>query len=189
MKDAIALGVDLGGTKIYAVVTDENHNILADAKMNTDVGAGPDKIAEDIISLGREALAKTDCTLEEIQHIGVAVPTLSIPYGEGLFATNLGWKNFSMKERLSELAGCEVFLGNDGNLGLVAEYHCGAAKGFSTVIGYYVGTGLGGGVIISGRLHEGNSGLAGEFGHAIIRQGGRRCGCGHRGCAEAYCSR
>ena len=186
----LALGIDLGGTKIYAVVTDRKHNILSDAKINTPAGASPDEIAAAIVELGKTALAPLETTFEELDGIGVAVPAPVDPVtGDCLHATNLGWKNFSMKDIFRELTGREVYLGNDGNLGILAEYHCGAARGFNTVIGYYVGTGLGGGIIINGKLHCGNSGLAGEFGHAIVKQGGRRCGCGRRGCAEAYCSK
>lgn len=190
MADGHALGIDLGGTKIYAIVTNRDHKILSDAKMNTPVGAAPEEIAKSIVELGKQALEPLGTTLDQLDGIGVAIPASVDPAtGDCLHATNLGWKNFSMKKIFQELTGREVYFGNDGNLGILAEYHCGAAKGFRTVIGYYVGTGLGGGIMINGKLHCGNSGLAGEFGHAIIKQGGRRCGCGHRGCAEAYCSK
>ncbi len=185
-----ALGIDLGGTKIYAVITDAAHQILAEAKMETDNGAGPEKIAMDIVNLGKNVSAQIGTELEQIQHIGIALPAPVDPLtGDCLTATNLGWKNFSIKETFRQLLGRDVYLNNDGNLGTLGEYTCGAARGFDTVIGYYVGTGLGGGIISNGRLHCGNSGLGGEFGHAIIKKGGRRCGCGHRGCVEAYCSK
>ncbi len=190
MSQKFALGIDLGGTKIYAVVTDEKHNLLSEAKTDTDFSAGPEKIVTDIIDLGRRALEPLSLTLDDVEHIGVAIPSPVDPEtGDCYFATNLGWKNASMKEFFRQQLGRDVYLGNDGNLGILGEYTCGAAKGFRTVAGYYVGTGLGGGMIINGKLHAGNSGLAGEFGHVIIKQGGRRCGCGHRGCAEAYCSK
>lgn len=190
MMTDFALGVDLGGTKIYAIVTDSRNNVVAEAKCDTDFGSGPEKIAGDIIALGQEALRSISVELQDVPHIGVAVPTSVDPNtGDCHFAPNLGWKNFSMKDTFQKLVGREVYLGNDGNLGILGEYTCGSAQGFNTVIGYYVGTGLGGGAVIDGRVHMGNGGLAGEFGHAIIKQGGRRCGCGHRGCAEAYCSK
>lgn len=189
-EKGLALGIDLGGTKIYAIVTDREHNILSDTKINTPAGATPDEIAATIVELGKTALAPLNVSFADLEGIGVAVPASVDPAtGDCLHAPNLGWKNFSLKEMLCKLFGREVHLGNDGNLGVLAEYHCGAAKGFNTTIGYYVGTGLGGGIIINGKLHCGNSGLAGEFGHAVIKQGGRRCSCGKRGCAEAYCSK
>ena len=189
-KEDFALGIDLGGTKIYAVITNADHQILAEAKTETDNGACPEKIAADIVNLGAVAAEQMGIELKEIPHIGVALPAPVDPLtGDCLTATNLGWRNFSIKESFYQLLGREVYLNNDGNLGTLGEYTCGSAKGFDTVIGYYVGTGLGGGIICNGRLHCGNSGLAGEFGHAIIKKGGRRCGCGHRGCVEAYCSK
>ena len=190
MTEGLALGIDLGGTKIYAVVTDREHRVIADAKAATPSGATPEQLAAAIVALGKEALAPLHTGFEDLDGIGVAIPAPVDPdTGDCLHATNLGIKNFSLKETLRKLTGREVYLGNDGSLGVLAEYHCGAARGFRTVIGYYVGTGLGGGIMIDGKLHNGNSGLAGEFGHAIIKQGGRQCGCGHRGCAEAYCSK
>ncbi len=192
MENSLALGIDLGGTKIYAVVATADYEIVAEAKMNTPGNASPDEIAAVIAELGREALKQYDeaLTFADLAGIGVAVPAPVDPVtGDCLAATNLGWKDFSMKDVFRSLMGREVYIGNDANLGLFAETVCGAAQGFRTSAGYFVGTGLGGGIVINGRLHCGNSGLAGEFGHVIVRQGGRRCGCGHRGCAEAYCSK
>ena len=185
-----SLGIDLGGTKIYAVVADSSYQIVSDAKMNTPSGATPDELAEAIVAIGKKALEPLNLTFDQLDGIGVAIPAPVDPVtGDCLHATNLGIRNFSMKEKLRELTGRDVYLGNDGSLGILAEYHCGAARGYNTVIGYYIGTGLGGGIITDGRLHTGNAGLAGEFGHAIIKYNGRRCGCGHKGCAEAYCSK
>ena len=190
MKNSPALGIDLGGTKIYAVVTDSKHNIIGEAKAETDYAAGPEKIVSDIIALGVTVLEPLGLTLEDVPHIGVAIPSPVDPLtGDCYHATNLGWKNASLKDFFFHKLNREVYLGNDGNLGVLAEYYCGAAQGFSTVAGYCVGTGLGGGIMINGKLHAGNSGPAGEFGHVIVKQGGRRCACGHKGCAEAYCSK
>lgn len=190
MSNGLALGIDLGGTKLYAIITDEKHNIVSEAKTATDVNAEPETIVEQIIAVGKEALSYINADIDNVENIGVAVPSPVDPVtGDAYHTTNLNINNISMKELFHRQLEREVWFGNDGNLGVVGEYHCGAAKGYKNVIGYYVGTGLGGGVIINGKLHQGNFGLAGEFGHAIIRYGGRRCGCGHRGCAEAYCSK
>ena len=185
-----ALGIDLGGTKIYAVITDEKHHVISEAKTDTDSGAPPEKIIDDILELGRTALRPLDLDLREVNHIGVAVPSPVDPEtGDCHYANNLGWRDISLRELFQSKLGQDVYLGNDGNLGILAEYTCGAARGTRTAVGLYVGTGLGGGIVANGRLHTGYRGLAGEFGHMIIRQGGRRCGCGRRGCAEAYCSK
>ena len=190
MNDGLASGIDLGGTKLYAVVTDENHKCLNELKADTTPGAPPEKIAEDILELGRKVLEPFGLTPETVPNFGLAVPSPVDPLtGDCHQATNLGWKNVSLKEIITGKLNREIYLGNDANLGLLGEYHCGAAKGFSTAAGYFIGTGLGGGIIINGKLHHGNSGLAGELGHVIVKYNGRLCGCGHRGCAEAYCSK
>lgn len=190
MNDGLALGIDLGGTKLYAIVTDKDHNCLNELKADTDPDATPEKIAGDILELGRKVLAPLDLTPEKVPHFGLAVPSPVDPQtGDCYHATNLNWKEASLKEIICNKTGRTIYPGNDANLGLLAEFHCGAAKGYSTVAGYFIGTGLGGGIIINGKLHYGNSGLAGELGHVIVKYNGRLCGCGHRGCAEAYCSK
>ena len=185
-----ALGIDLGGTKTYAAVTDENHRVISEMKVDTDSGASPEKLVGDILELGRNVLRPLDLDLRKIGHIGVAVPSPVDPEtGDCHCANNLGWRDISLRDLFRAKLGREIYLGNDGNLGILAEYTCGAAKGVRTAVGLYVGTGLGGGIVANGRLHTGFRGLAGEFGHMIIKEGGRRCGCGRRGCAEAYCSK
>ncbi len=190
MADGLALGVDLGGTKIYAVLADRENRIIAQAKMSTPTGVSPDEMAQVIAGFGKELLLPQGLDYSGLEGIGVAVPAPVDPVtGDCTHAVNLGWKNFSMKNAFRTLTGRDVCLGNDGNLGVLAEYVCGAAQGKNIVLGYCVGTGLGGGILLNGKIHAGNSGLAGELGHAVIRKSGRRCGCGKRGCAEAYCSK
>ena len=186
----LALGIDLGGSKIYAIVTDAANNILASAKTQTDANSTPEQIAKAMLETGRLALAEKNLTLADVAHIGAALPSPVDPVtGDAHFATNFGVRNLSMKSIFRKLTGKEVYLGNDGDLGTLSEYHSGAAKGCHSVVGYFIGTGLGGGLVIDDRLLKGNCGLAGELGHMIIRKGGRRCGCGHKGCIEAYCSK
>ena len=190
MNKGLALGIDLGGTKIYAVVTDEHNNCLSELKADTDSNASPEKLADDILALSRDVLAPLQLNFDNIQHFGLAVPSPVDPEsGNCYHATNLNWKSAALKDIITAKLCRQIYLGNDANSGLLAEYHYGAAKGFNTVAGYFIGTGLGGGVIINGKLHHGNTGLAGELGHVIVKYDGRRCGCGHRGCVEAYCSK
>ncbi len=190
MAEELSLGIDLGGTKIFAIVTDASHKLLSEAKTVTEAGADPAKVAEQILKTGEEALAKLNVKPKDVAHIGVAVPSSVDPLtGDCHYAPNLGWRKFSMKSLFKRLFGREVYIGNDGNLGILGEYHCGAAHGFKSAVGYFVGTGLGGGIVIDGKLLVGNCGLAGELGHVVIKYGGRRCGCGNRGCIEAYCSK
>jgi glucokinase len=190
MADNYSLGIDVGGTKIYAVVLNENSDVISQAKLRTDSSATPERIAEQIKSAGHQALSEIDLSLKDVGDIGVALPSSIDPEtGDCLHAPNLGLKNFSIKEHFKKLFDREVFLGNDGNCGILGEIACGAAKGYKSAVGYFVGTGLGGGIIIDGKLLTGNGGVAGELGHAIVRYKGVRCNCGHKGCIEAYCSK
>lgn len=190
MHGELSLGIDLGGTKIFAIVTDASHKVLAEAKNATEPGADPETVAGQILKTGQEALASLGVKMKDVASVGVAVPSSVDPVtGDCHYAPNLGWRKFSMKELLEKLFGQKVYLGNDGNLGTLAECVCGSAKGCKSVVGYFVGTGLGGGIVIDGKLLQGNCGLAGELGHVVVKYGGRRCGCGNRGCLEAYCSK
>ncbi len=190
MADNLALGIDLGGSKIYAVITDPEHHVIADAKFPTDPSAGPEETAEAMKKTALAALEKQNLSLDDIDFFGAAIPSPIDPEtGDCLHAVNLGWKKASMLKIMRETFGHEFKLGNDGNLGQLGEHFVGAAREFHSSVGYFIGTGLGGGIIINDTLLTGNRGLAGELGHAIIKVGGRRCGCGHRGCVEAYCSK
>lgn len=190
IMEELALGIDLGGSKIYAVVTDQANRVIADAKTATDPSAGPEKTAEAMKETALAALEKAGIALKDVKYCGAAVPSPVDPKtGDCIRAVNLGWKNVSMAKLLKKSFGRKVALGNDGNLGQLGEHFAGAARGFHSSLGFYVGTGLGGGIIIDDKLIVGVKGLAGELGHITIKAGGRRCGCGRRGCAEAYCSK
>jgi glucokinase len=137
-----------------------------------------------------EALTAAGGTWAEVTSVGVAVPTSVDPAtGDALHAPALGWKNQPARKTFEKVFDRPIYLENDGNCGTLAEYKGGAARGARSVVAYFVGTGLGGGIIIDGKLRRGVRGVAGELGHEIVRHNGRPCGCGHRGCIEAYCSK
>lgn len=187
----LSLGIDLGGTKIYAVVADENNRVLAAAKNSTPEKASARELALAMLATGKEALQSMGLDLKDTAHFGAAVPSPIDPVtGEALLAVNLAEKNFSLKSCFRELTGLEeVYLENDANMGLYSEYICGNAKGSQSAVGFWIGTGLGGSILLDGKILRGNGGLAGELGHMIIKKGGRKCSCGHKGCVEAYCSK
>ena len=190
MKDSLALGIDLGGSKIYAVVTDPDDKVLASAKLPTPADAAPEIIIRTMLETAGNALEKLNLKLDDVSCIGAAFPSPIDPAtGDCTFATNLGGRSFSAKAIFRELTGRDVSLGNDGDLGTLAEFRRDGNDSEKSLIGFFIGTGLGGGIILDGKLLEGNSGMAAELGHMIVRKGGRRCGCGHRGCIEAYCSK
>ncbi len=186
----VNIGIDLGGTKILAVATDRNGVVLGRAKGKTDISGGISGIAEQMRERAGRALENAQLSWADVEAVGMAVPTSVDPRtGEALHAPNLGWKNEPVLPLFRKVFACQVFLENDVNCGTLAEARIGIAAGLPSVAGFFVGTGLGGGLILDGRLRRGERGSAGEFGHQIVRTNGRRCGCGHRGCLEAYCSK
>jgi glucokinase len=183
-----AIGIDLGGTKIYGVRL-KGTDVVAEAKGKTPVQGGPlaivDAIAELVDELGGAKAAPDG--------LGVGAPgVIDVETGVIRVAPNLpGWiEPFALGPALAEATGVsKVALDNDVNVGIAAEHRLGAAKGADEVLGVFVGTGVGGGLVLGGAVRRGASGLAGEIGHVVVKPGGRPCGCGGRGHLEAYAGR
>ncbi|HRU02214.1 MAG TPA: ROK family protein, partial [Victivallales bacterium] len=187
---AFNLGIDLGGTKILAVLLDEKFQIVSKAKMKVKKGVSPQKTALSMKELSSECISKANAKWDDLQHIGISIPSSVDPVtGEAFHSPALGWKNIPIRKIMNETFQKNVVIENDVNCGIIAEHKMGAAQGFSNVIAYFVGTGLGGGIIINNNLYKGTRGLAGELGHETVKFNGRKCGCGKRGCIEAYCSK
>ena len=190
MADKLTIGVDLGGTKILAAVVDSKGAIRARAKDDTPVSKGLEGVAARMQELATQALAEMKATWDDVGELGIAVPGSVDPAtGVVLHAPALGWKNQSARELFRAVFKRPVRIDNDVNCGVLAEAKLGAGRGFKCVVGYFVGTGTGGGIVINGKLHRGLRGSAGELGHETVRFGGRKCGCGKCGCLEAYCSK
>lgn len=181
------VGIDLGGTKVYGVRL-AGGEVAAEAKSKTPVQGGPlgvvDAIAEVVVELADGA---------RDLHVGVGAPgVVDVERGVVRAAPNLpGWSEpFDLASALSEaIGGARVVVDNDVNVGILAEHAMGAAKGMSEVLGVFVGTGVGGALVLGGQLRRGPSGMAGEIGHVVVHPGGRACGCGGRGHLEAYAGR
>jgi glucokinase len=194
MKD-LSLGVDLGGTKILVAVLDETMVPLAIAKGKTPAEKGEDSIAAAIADLSAEAIESAGMGEAVIARVAVAVPApLDRKAGTIILAPNLGLKDYPMAKRLAgrlrvSIGKGGVTLNNDVVSGIWGEYRAGAARGFRDVVGLFIGTGVGGGVILDGKLLRGAHGHAGEIGHMIVDEGGAACACGQNGCLEALCSR
>jgi len=181
------VGIDLGGTKIYAVLFD-GETVLAEAKAKTPTQGGPLAVVDAMAAVVRD-LGPVD----DLAGVGLGAPGVIDP-AEGTVrqAPNLpGWMEpFGVADALSSaLDAVPVAVDNDVNVGTLAEHRLGAGKGAENLLGVFAGTGIGAGVVLDGALRRGPTGAAGEIGHMIVRRGGRVCGCGGRGHLEAYAGR
>ncbi len=188
--DSNVIAVDMGGTKILAAVVNAEGDILGTAKIPTKADKGAAVVIDRIASCIQKAVDKSRVAQASIQAVGIGAPgPLDPGTGIVLFAPNLGWTDVPLKTELENRVGLPTFVDNDVNVGTLGEHAFGAGKGMSTLVGIFVGTGIGGGIIMDGELFHGASQTAGEIGHIIVKAGGPRCGCGTRGCLEALASR
>ena len=186
----IIVGVDMGGTSLRAVVVNQEDKILAVEKNPTPVGKKPDALIEEIAAQVIDAMEAAGLKRSDLRAVSVGAPGAVNPE-KGLVyeAPNLGWRDVRLGPKLSDMLGVPVLVENDVNVGTMGEYGLGAGRGAQELVGIFVGTGIGGGIISGGELYEGLRGAAGEIGHMVLQVDGPRCGCGKRGCAEALASR
>jgi glucokinase len=188
------IGVDLGGTNIVAGAMPEDGSrelAMRSEPTRADQGADAvvDRIARMIETVIAETIAATSAKREDFSGVGIGSPgPLDREQGLVIVTPNLGWKNFPLRDEVAKRVGLPASLDNDANCATLGEWWCGAAKGARHVIGITIGTGIGGGLILDGRLFHGASDVAGEIGHTTIDSTGRRCKCGNYGCLEAYAS-
>jgi len=184
------VGVDLGGTSLRALVVDDENSILGVKKIRTLQGAGPGKLIHRIATLVESTLQDAGVSRSRVRAVSVGAPG-PIDRARGIVeeAPNLGWKRVPLRAELRQLLRVPVFVENDVNVGLVGEHVLGAGRGAKNLVGIFVGTGIGGALILNGELYDGSRGGAGEIGHTILAIDGPLCGCGRRGCAEALASR
>lgn len=189
------VGVDLGGTKMLAAVVDAGGKILSEVKEPTLPAADGDEIAARMASTVRRAAALAEVPFDQIRAVGVGAPSPVDPRtGRLSHATNVPLlTDYPLGERLAAALDRPVFVDNDVNVGTVGEHALGAGRGTRDLVGIFVGTGIGGGIILDGRLRHGARHSAGEIGHLAVGYTGQAdepiCGCGRPGCAEAYASR
>jgi len=184
-------GIDLGGTKIQAVVVDERSKVTGESRQPTPTAGGPAAVISQMADTMSEAAEAAGVETARLRGIGVGSPgAVDARAGTVAEARNLSdWDTpFPMAAALSELLGSPVYIGNDVSVAVHAEYELGAAKEADSLLGVFWGTGVGGGIIFDGKMWEGR-GAAGEIGHVVVKRGGRRCTCGRRGCMEAYAGR
>lgn len=183
-------GIDLGGTKIQAVVVDEDHTAFGSARHPTPTSGGPSEVARQIEIALRDAAKAAEVDPAKLRGIGVGSPGTIGADGSVTSARNLpDWEGtFPLAQTLTDALGPRVRVGNDVQVATDSEFKLGAGRPYQSVLGVFWGTGVGGGLILDGRPWTGRGG-AGEIGHMVVEIGGARCTCGRRGCMEAYAGR
>jgi glucokinase len=184
-------GIDLGGTKIQAVVVDDANTVLGEARHPTPTSGGPADVATAMANALREAARAAEHEPAELAGVGVGSPgAIDADAGTVAEARNLpDWEGpFPLAPTLAQQLGTRVALGNDVQVATDAEAELGAGRHYASLIGVFWGTGVGGGIVLDGRPWLGR-GAAGEIGHMVVKRGGRRCPCGRHGCMEAYAGR
>ncbi len=190
VNDDYVVGVDMGGTKILAAVIDAEGKIVHQVKTATKPRKGQEEVIKRIARCIQEAIDRAKLKPSQIRAIGIGSPgPLDPETGVIIFAPNLGWSNVPLKTKLEVNLGIPTFVDNDVNMGTLGEYAFGAGQGVKSLVGIFVGTGIGGGIILDGKLYHGVNKTAGEVGHMIVKANGPRCGCGNFGCLEAVASR
>ena len=188
------VGVDLGGTNIVVGAMPEDgssQHAMRSHPTHAQLGADAvvDRIVEMINDVITVTIAETGATRQQFVGVGAGAPgALDRERGLVTFAPNLGWRDFPLRDRLVAGTGLDATIDNDANCATLGEWWIGAARGGRCVVGMTIGTGIGGGLILDGKLYHGVSDAAGEIGHTTIDMNGRRCKCGNYGCLEAYAS-
>ena len=182
-RKGLAIGIDIGGTKVAAGVVDAEGRILSEARRSTP-GNDPRAVERVILELVEEL--GTD---HRIWSVGIgAAGWMDLDGGTVLFSPHLAWRNEPLRDNLQRLLRRPVLLANDADAAAWAEWRFGAGRGEDRLVCITLGTGIGGAMVMDGRVERGRFGVAGEFGHQIIMPGGHRCECGNRGCWEQYAS-
>ncbi|MCQ4081568.1 ROK family glucokinase [Streptomyces sp. RB6PN25] len=178
----LTIGVDIGGTKIAAGVVDEEGTILDTSKVPTP------ETPEGVIDAIADAVQSVSAGYD-VHAVGIgAAGYVDNKRATVLFAPNINWRHEALKDKVEQRVGLPVVVENDANAAAWGEYRFGAGQGHDDVVCITLGTGLGGGIIIGGKLHRGRFGVAGEFGHIRVVPDGLLCGCGSQGCWEQYAS-
>lgn len=183
------IGVDLGGTTIKVGLVDENYNIIEKVAAPTLRERSSEEVIKDMAKLAKQLMDKYNLTEADVHSIGIGCPGIASPKdGVIHFASNLNFENVNVRDIMKKYMDLEVYVDNDANCAALGEVVGGAAKGEEDVIVVTLGTGVGGGIIVGGKVHGGAFCGAGEVGHHIIQLEGRPCGCGRKGCWEQYAS-
>lgn len=183
------LGIDLGGTNIAAGIVDRNNRMVVKTSRKTRVPCPDDEICSQLADAASETLRKAGLAWDDIPYIGIGSPgTVNRETGVIEYANNLHFSNLPLRKLLEDKLGKKVILENDANAAAYGEYKAGALRGAKIAVAITLGTGIGSGIILDGKILAGSNFAGGEIGHTVIVANGRRCTCGRLGCWEAYAS-
>ncbi len=185
------VGVDLGGTKILSGLFKSSLECVGTAKLSTKSQRGVEAVIERVARCVREAADEADLTLKQVAGVGIGAPgAVNFAEGRVIFAPNMeGWKDVPLKKGLEKLLDVPVFVENDCNIAALGVHVAELKAKPKSMVGIFVGTGIGGGLIINGDLYAGFNHTAAEIGHMVLDVNGPKCGCGNKGCFEALASR
>ncbi len=191
MSEVYNICLDVGGTKVLGAIFNEKREIVYRLKKKSaENGSSSADVEKVIISVVEEMLKESGIPKSKIHAIASSAPgVINQNTGVVLFTPNLPWRNYDIRSAMEDRFGIPFFIGNDVNLGVLGEYKFGAARGYRNLVGFFVGTGMGGGLILNGELFTGNQFKAAEYGHMILEPEGPLCNCGQRGCLEALSSK
>jgi len=190
-KSDYLVGVDLGGTKILTGIFTPTLKCVGKTKLSTKADRGADAVIDRVARCVRDALDECDLDLKQCRGIGIGAPG-AVDFDEGrvIFAPNLpGWKDVPLKKELEKRLEVPVFIENDCNIAVLGVHEKEFGGKPRNLIGIFIGTGIGGGIILDGKLFSGANHTAGEIGHMVLQVDGPKCGCGNKGCLEALASR
>lgn len=183
------IGIDLGGTNIKVGIVNENYEIISRASVKTNLPRPAEGIVEGICEAVNLALDDAKIGIGDVTSIGIGTPgSANRKTGVVLYSNNLGFDNVHLGEMLKKKLNKDIYIENDANAAAYGEYLAGSGKGYENVVVITLGTGVGGGVIIDGKIYTGFNFCGAELGHTVIEYNGRPCTCGRKGCFEAYAS-
>lgn len=183
------IGIDLGGTNIVAGVVNENYEIISKAKTPTNRPRSAEEICKDMAKMALEAVEKAGLKVSDIQSVGVGAPgSVNSDTGVISYSNNLDFHNAPVADYIREAIDLPVYVENDANAAAYGEFVAGSAKGTKDAVCITLGTGVGGGIIISGKIYSGFNYAGAELGHTVIEVDGVQCSCGRKGCFEVYSS-
>ncbi|MDD4850568.1 MAG: ROK family protein [Gemmiger sp.] len=189
MKNQYTIGIDLGGTTMTAGLVNDQYEIVGKITWATRLPRPAEDLEKALAELCRAVARENNVAFEDIHYVGIGTPgTVNFTTGMVGYNTNFNYYDWNLGPDLTKLLGCKVYVENDANAAAYGEYIAGGAKGCKDAVVITLGTGIGSGIILNGKILRGFNFAAGEMGHTVIVKGGRACNCGRNGCWERYAS-